>query len=135
MKKAGIFVLALICLLMFSACGVQKEDGKKIRDVEFTVTDSIDIPEELQTQIEELKKEPFEITYGDQGYLYIAKGYGARETTGYSVRVLKCYETKNNVHLETQLYGPPKEEEIIEEETCPYIVIKTEYTDKNVMFD
>ena len=135
MKKQVLYILIVVCMVLSTACSMQKDDKKKVRDIDFTVVDSIDLPEEISAQIEELKEGTFEITYGDNGYLYIAKGYGKQESTGYSVSVQECYETKNTICMKTELSGPPKDEEILDKETYPYIVIKIEYTDKNVVFD
>ena len=74
-KKKGVEFLilsAVFCVLC--ACSVQKDDMKKLRDIDYTVTDEHKLPVELKQYIEEVKNEPFEITYGDEGYLYIAKG-------------------------------------------------------------
>lgn len=122
------------CLLILCGCSVQKDDMEKIRDIEFTVIDEQKIPEELNLHIKEVKAEPFEVTYGDEGYLYIVKGYGAQETSGYSIEVEECFETTNVICVETNLLGPPKEEEILSQETFPYIVLKIEYSDKSVVF-
>ena len=135
MKKQVLYILMVVCMVLSTACSMQKDDTKKVRDSDFTVVDSIDLPEEISAQIEELKEGTFEITYGDNGYLYIAKGYGKLESTGYSGSVQECYETKNPICMKTELSGPPKDEEILDKETYPYIVIKIEYTDKNVVFD
>lgn len=135
MKKLVLYILIAGCMLFSAACAIQKDDTKKIRDVDFTVVEVIDQPEELSTRIEELKGDPFEITYGDAGYLYIAKGYGKQEMTGYSVQVLECFETKNLICFKTELSGPPKDEEVLEKETYPYVVIKMEYTEKDVLFE
>jgi len=108
---------------------------KKLRDIEYTVLEERKIPEELLTYIEEAKKEPFEITYGDGGYLYIAKGYGTKATSGYSIVVEECYETANIICVQTDLKGPSNDEETITQKTYPYIVLKTEYIDKSVVFE
>ena len=132
MKAKGLFVLG--CVLLLCGCSVQKNDMTKIRDVEFTVVDEQKLPEELALHIAEVKKEPFEIAYGDEGYLYVAKGYGKKEVSGYSIEVEACYETENLICIKNTLLGPPKGEEIQEEETYPYIVIKMEYSEKDVVF-
>lgn len=132
MKK---ILICVGCLLFVCGCSVQKDDMKKIRDIEFTVVDEVKLPIELKQYIDEVKKERFEITYGDDGYLYIAKGYGTKETSGYSIEVEECFETSNVICVRTNLLGPPEEEEIHEEETFPYIVIKIEYSDKSVVFE
>jgi len=132
MKK--ILVL-MPCVFFLFGCSVQKDDMEKLRDIEFTVIDEEKLPVELKEYIDEVKKEPFEITYGDEGYLYIAKGYGTKETSGYSIEVKECFETTNIICVRTNLLGPPKDEEIHEEETFPYIVLKIEYSDKSVVFE
>lgn len=134
MKKLGLYILLAGCILLFAACSVQKDSAKKLKDAEFTVVDARDVPEELKEQIEEEKEETFELTYGDEGYLYIARGYGKQDTSGYSVEVKECYETSNTICMKTNLLGPPKEEEIVEKATYPYVVIKLEYSDKSIVF-
>ena len=99
-------------MLFLCACSVQKEDKEKLRDIDFTVVDSYDAPEELQKKIDEKKEKTFEISYADNGYLYIARGYGSQDTSGYSVEVKECFEAKDGIYLKTNLLGPPKTEEI-----------------------
>lgn len=122
-------------MLLLCACSVKKEDKTKLRDIEFTVVNSYDAPEELQEKIDEKKEKTFEISYADNGYLYIARGYGRQDTSGYSVEVQSCYEAEDAIYMKTNLLGPPKTEKIIEGKTYPYVIIKMEYNDKNVIFD
>lgn len=133
MKRKWMIFLA--CFFMLCGCSFQEDDMEKLRDIEFTVIDERKLPEELMQYVEEVKEEPFEITYGDEGYLYVVKGYGEQETSGYSIEVEKCYESPNVICVKTSLLGPPKDEEIQEEETYPYIVLKMEYSDKSVVFE
>lgn len=128
-------MLLCICTFLLAGCSVTKTDKDKIRDIEFTVVDVQDIPEELAAQIEEAKAEPFRLTYGDNGYLYIARGYGTKDTSGYSVEVPECYETSNAICMESSLIGPDKAEKVLKKPTYPYAVIKLEYSDKDVIFD
>ena len=128
--------ILFICLTgLLCGCSVQTDDGEKIRDIDYTVMDKQEMPEELETFIEEQGEEAFEITFGDEGYLYIVKGYGRQETTGYSIEVEECFETSALIHVKTSLMGPSKGEDILEKETFPYIVIKIEYSEKNVVFE
>ena len=92
-------------------------------------------PEELEEMIEEKGEEPFKLTYADDGTLYIAVGYGKQPTSGYSIKVTELYETENAIYIHTNLIGPAKDEKILERATYPYIVIKTEFIDKNVVFE
>lgn len=135
MKKRLFCGLCLGALLTMSACSVQKIQEEKIRDLDYTVLCEEDIPEELQEQIQRKKMEEFRLTYEDQGILYLAKGYGERETSGYQVELKACYETENTLHIRTELLGPSKKEKIIREKTNPYIVVKLSSVGKNVMFE
>ena len=135
MKK---FILAMLCIslfLCFVGCSGQKLSTEKLRDIDFTVVDEEDIPDELEDMIEEKEEEPFKLTYADQGNLYIAVGYGEQPTSGYSIEVKELYETKNAIYIHTNLIGPAKDERVVERRTYPYIVVKLEFIDKNVVFE
>ena len=134
MSKRHLGILLTVCLAL-TACSVSKTDKKKIRDVEFTVLDKEDIPEEFMVRIEEAKEEPMKLSYADKGYLYAARGYGVQKTSGYSVNVSQCYETEQGIHMETSLLGPGKEEKILKKKTYPYVVVKMEYADKPIEYD
>lgn len=137
--RAGRF-FTLACVLaaaVFMACGcvTRPQKTQKIRDLEFTVLDREAAPAEFKLMIEENKTVPFKLTYADQGYLYIAEGYGAQPTTGYSVEVNGLYETQDAVYIHTNLLGPEKDEKTKEITTFPYVVVQLEYVEKNVIFD
>lgn len=134
MKKILSTILSLCILLTLCACSAKELATEKIRDIDITVIKEEDIPEELMTMIKEKETTPFKLTYADQGALYIAEGYGEQPTSGYSIEVKECFETKNAIYLHTNLIGPSKEERIVEKATYPYIVIKMEFIDKNVVF-
>ena len=134
MKKVISTILLSVILLSLCACSVEKTSTAKIKDIEFTVLEEKNIPEELLNMMKEKDGKPFKLTYADQGALYIAEGYGQQPTSGYSVVVKECFETENAIYLHTNLMGPAKDEMIVEAKTYPYIVIKMEYIDKNVVF-
>lgn len=134
MKRICAAILSICILLTFSACSVEKIGTEKIRDIDFTVIKEEDIPEELKTKINDNEKQVFKLTYADRGALYIAEGYGEQPTSGYSIEVKDCFETKNAIYVHTNLIGPSNEEKIVEAKTYPYIVIKMEFMDKNVVF-
>lgn len=134
MRKLWPCIVGLCILCLLSGCSIRKENKDKIKDLDFTVMEKDKVPEELKTMIEEKKKEPFKITYADQGWLYIAQGYGGKETSGYSVEVNECYEADNAVYIHTNLNGPAKDEKVAEKTTYPYVVVKLEFIDKNVIY-
>ena len=94
---------------------------------------------ELKEEIKEAGKKEMWISYADTGnegrYLYIVKGYGRQETTGYSIEVNECYETEHTVVVRTTLLGPQKKEKTHKKKTYPYIVIKIPYTDKQIIYE
>lgn len=134
MWKRMIGLLGIYIILAACGCSVQKNSEDKLRDVEFQVMSEEDIPEELKTEIEKRKEKPFRMTYADQGWLYMARGYGTQETSGYSIAADELYETENTICLHTNFLGPEKGEEIKKGKTYPYIVIKTKLIDKNAVF-
>lgn len=134
MRRVAILLCMLGSLLMISACSIQKISTEKIRDLDFTVVKEEDVPDELMNMIEEQKLKTMKLTFADQGMLYIVEGYGVQATSGYSIEVAECFETENTIYFRSNLLGPSKSETIVEEATYPYIVVKLEAIDKNVVF-
>lgn len=135
MKRIAAAVLILAVLSAVPGCVVRYESMQKLEDLEFTVTDEEDAPEELRTMIDEAREAPYQMVYADQGILWIAEGYGRKETTGYSVEISELYETEDAVHIRTRLLGPGMQEEIREAATYPCVIVQMEYIDKEVLFD
>ena len=135
MKRCCTFLALPLCILILTACAAGKTDNEKIRNVEFTVVDREEIPGEFLARIEEGKEGELKLSYGDKGYLYAARGYGVQETSGYSVTVDQCFETEQKIRIGTSLLGQWKEEKILKKKTYPYVVIKMEYTDKQIEFE
>lgn len=126
----------MLTMIIGSACGAKTEEVKRVKDLEYTVVEEADIPEELLTIINEKKASPFKLTFDSSGkeYLYIVVGYGAQNTGGYSIQVEDLFLSTNAIYFDTNLIGPGKEEAVITVTTYPYIVVKTEYMDKKVVF-
>lgn len=130
-----VYLIGFLLLLVLTGCISRPQKTQKLRDLEFTVLDKDDVPEELKEQIVENQHIPFRLTYTDQGKLYIAEGYGAQLKTGYSVEVTELYETENAVYFHTNLLGPEKGEETKDITTFPYVVVMLDAVDKTVVFD
>lgn len=133
-KRLLFFFFFATMLMLISGCGKEAEEIEKIRDLEYTVLEEGNVPGELLEKIKEKRKEPFEMTYESEGYLYIAKGYGTQATSGYSVRVMEVYEAEPGIVFLTELLGPGKEEPVLQVETYPYIVIKLQAMELEVIF-
>lgn len=128
------WILLAITLFLFTGCNVKKEDGEKVRDLEFTVTGEEDVPQQLKTILSEKRTEPFKLTFTDEQNLYIAVGYGPQQTGGYSIQVKELYLTENAIVLNTELLGPEKGETAAPETSYPFIIIRTELLENPVIF-
>lgn len=118
------------------ACGCKETEPEgKIRDLEFTVIENDEIPKALADVIEENKQTEMKLSYLNEGYLYIARGFGQQETGGYSISVKECYLAEDGIHVSFELIGPPHNEKLKEEPSYPYIVIKTEGLEETILFE
>lgn len=132
-KLIKFMALILAITSVLSGCIVQQGQDK-IEDLEFTVMDPVDLPEELQEQIIARQEEDFSLTYCDEEYLYIARGYGEQETGGYCISIDQCYRTSNTICVKTTLTGPQEGENVNTAPSYPYIVIKLELRSEEVVF-
>ena len=83
----------------------------------------------------ELQKENgFQISYMDEKYLYLAVGYGRQETKGYKILVKRLQEEGDKLYFETELKGPNEEKIVTKRASYPYIVIKTEAIQKDIVY-
>lgn len=127
-----VFTILVGCL---TGCSVEKANRTKVRDLEYHVVASEEIPEELLLQIEEKKAADFKMSFETPEYLYIVRGYGEQATGGYSIQVKELYMSNNAVFFSTELMGPRKGETITKSPSYPYIVIKTEPVALNIVFE
>lgn len=129
----AICVLVCVLVMLITACGYEKISYKKVGDVDFTVVSQAEMTDEVKQIVDKRKKNEFKVTYSDGQYTYIIVGYGKQKYEGYSIKVKKMYETKNAICVTTQFDGPKKYSNK-EVTSYPYIVIKIQYTDKNIVF-
>ena len=136
-KRKGLAAALLLGIVMLAGCGKKTDPMEKLKDIEFTVIAEENIPEELLKVIEEKKGEGFKLTYQDDGFFYICRGYGQQATGGYSISVRALYETQNAVYFDTTLLGPEVGDERIKKESpsYPYVVVKAELIEKPVVFN
>ncbi|MCI8635862.1 MAG: protease complex subunit PrcB family protein [Eubacterium sp.] len=119
---------------LYDGCGIEKTDGSKINDLEYEMVEEENIPEELKTKIEEKKAADFKLTYESDSYIYVVRGYGEQETGGYSIQILEFYQTQNSVIFQTNLIGPSKDELKNAAPSYPYVVIRAQNPEKNILF-
>ena len=125
-KRMIIILTMLGCNIFFQGCSIEETNRTKVRDLDYVIATEEEVPEELQREIEEKKESDFKITYKNDEYLYIARGYGEQETGGYSISVRNLYLTPNTIVFCTELMGPKKMETVSKSPSFPYIVLRTE---------
>ena len=130
MKK----IICLICAaaLLASGCHHQKTEEKR-EDVQYAVCRRSLLPKELEEIIEEEKKEACHFTYSTQDYTYYVIGYGKQKGKGYKIKVKSFQMDEDHVYIDTTLIGITKERQ--EEGTSyPYLVLKSQYYEKDAVF-
>ena len=120
---------------IFSACKDTKDDNiEKVKDLQYTVLESSQLPEIVATKIEAEKEAPFKFSYTDGESMYIAIGYGEQPTGGYSIQVTDLYQAQEYIVIKATLIGPSEKDLAVTVLTYPYIVIKTENQDLPVCY-
>lgn len=132
-------LLVMIFLGAFSAafltgCGQKTEESKKERDLDFSVVQESELPEQLKLLVGEKKCNPFKLTYAGTDALYIVQGYGAQPTGGYSVTVKELWLAENAIYFCSELLGPKEGENVTQSMSYPYVAVKTESLDLPVVF-
>ena len=131
MKRIKMFLTVIAVTTLLSGCSFGTIEEQKTGDVTYEIV--------KKEEIKEAGKKEMWISYADTGkeetYLYVVRGYGTQQTTGYSIEVNACYETVDTVVIRTTLQGPEKKEKIHKKKTYPYIVIKMPYTEKQIIYE
>lgn len=136
--KKGIWLLGVFCVAMavlLTGCETGQDAGSRGEQIEFTVVEPDNVPKELQEIIEENKQDEIKLSYEDGGYTYAVRGYGQQKTGGYSIAVNEVYQSGDGIHVDTSLIGPPQDKNMQEEASYPYIVLKMEAQNQDVVFD
>lgn len=137
MKKIKLVcaLMIFVIILELYGCSGNYNDEIARKALEYTVLKETEIPEEFLAQIQEKKTEEFKLTYRDNEYLYIARGYGEKSTGGYSICVTNLTSEKEAIYFETNLVRPQQNENVNEVSSFPYVVVKTELIEFPVVFN
>ena len=127
MRRWAICLLGF-CILVSALIGCRIVDVSEgeAKEVDYTLLESDEIPEEVEKVLEKQGQEPFALAYESGGFLYLMKSYGLQNSGGYSIRVESLYATGQVVHVQTTLEGPATREEQKGDSSCPTIVLKLE---------
>lgn len=129
----SLFLTFTLCLCFLDGCNKSKLPAKT-GEIEYTIVTGSDIPKELKQLIKERKENPFELTFSDNAYLYLIKGYGKQKSGGYSIKINQLYEAKDTLVFDTDLIGPKVKEQVSETPSYPYIVLKAKFRELPVTF-
>ena len=130
--KTVFFLLFLLCLL--SGCSIEKVRAQNGVKPEYTVMKETDFPDKVKELIAENKESEFQLTYQDGSWLYLIKGYGKQKTGGYSIQIEDLSLWENAIHLQTVLLGP-EEEDLKDDPSYPYLVVRMKYREEPVIFE
>lgn len=133
-RRICLSLCFLMTAILLAGCGEAEPEGK-IRDLEFTVLEEDAVPKALADVIGENRQKEMKLSYQNEGYLYIARGFGEQKTGGYSIAVQQCYLAEDGIHVKFELMGPSHDEKLKEEPSYPYIVIKMEGMDETILFE
>ena len=136
MQKTIKILIGGIMLAAMLLCGCSADLGgtEEGRMIEYKVLGDDEVPDEFKSQIEDAKGKDMKLTYKDNEYLYIARGYGQKETGGYSISVVQMYAENKAIYFETKLIEPSENETVSNQQNFPDIVVKTELCDMPVVF-
>lgn len=131
------FFLIFNCILFLALAGCKKNDDEitKVKDLDYTVVEEADLPEPLLKLINSKKNNTFCFTYKSADAYYICQGFGTQQSSGYSITVEELFLGTNAIYIKNTLLGPGKDELVIQTATHPYIVVKIELMDYNVVFE
>ncbi len=135
LKKWICLLCLLLSLFSLGGCSLNTDTKEKGEALEFTVLSQEEIPKELEEILETKKKEEMMMTYQLDGWLYLVRGYGEQESGGYSIAVNGLFLSDDRICVDTSLIGPSTEAAHAKGPSYPYVVIKTEYMEKQVIFD
>ena len=130
--KTVFVLLFLLCLL--SGCSIEKVRAQNGLKPEYTVMKETDFPDKVKELIAENKESEFQLTYQDGSWLYLIKGYGKQKTGGYSIQIEDLSLWENAIHLQTVLLGP-EEEDLKDDPSYPYLVVRMKYREEPVIFE
>ncbi|MCI6421704.1 MAG: protease complex subunit PrcB family protein [Blautia sp.] len=130
--KTVFVLLFLLCLL--SGCSIEKVRAQNGVKPEYTVMKETDFPDKVKELIAENKESEFQLTYQDGSWLYLIKGYGKQKTGGYSIQIEDLSLWENAIHLQTVLLGP-EEEDLKDDPSYPYLVVRMKYREEPVIFE
>ena len=132
--KRYIFCIILCSIFFTTLTGcLKKEANGKREDVVYVICKRNVIPQQLGELIDEAKKNTFHFTYTTGEFTYYIIGYGRQPGNGYKIKVKEFCADKTHIYIDTILTGVTKEHQR-EGISYPYIILKSQFYEKDVIF-
>lgn len=135
MRKLFVTILLLSLTISLCSCGKEPKAPAHVQNLDFTVVEEADLPTQLLELINEKKEKPFRMTYKTESTCYICQGFGTQDTSGYSIIVEDLFLGEDAIYIKNTLIGPAKNEAVYRTPTHPYIVVKVQFTDYDIVFE
>lgn len=133
-KTRRVQIVIIFILFVFTGCKQEKMSMEKIDNINYTIEDFTEIPNELEEEIANKRYKKFSMVYKDDEEMYICIGYGRQSTGGYSIKINDVYLSSNAVIVDSSLVGPKENELVLKAYSYPCIVFKIKSIDKKVIF-
>lgn len=131
-RRIWILILGIILCVIQIGCIKKDEQGQKQKVVYVVCRRSV-IPVQLGKLIDEQKNEAFHFTYTTGDFIYYVIGYGKQSGRGYKIKVREFSADQTHIYIDTILTGVTKEHQI-HGKSYPYIVLKSQFYEKDVIF-
>lgn len=125
-------ILFCICLLTQTGCLKKEEKGEREK-VTYVVCRRSVVPPELGKLIDREKETTFHFTYATGGFTYYVMGYGRQPGSGYKIKVKEFTQDQTHIYIDTTLIGVTKEHQK-KGTSYPYIILKSQFYEKDVIF-
>lgn len=131
-RRIWILILGIILCVIQTGCIKKDEQGQKQKVVYVVCRRSV-IPVQLGKLIDEQKNEAFHFIYTTGDFTYYVIGYGKQSGRGYKIKVREFSADQTHIYIDTILTGVTKEHQT-HGKSYPYIVLKSQFYEKDVIF-
>ena len=133
MKRLVISASLCIILCISQTACLKKDEKEQRQNIVYAVCKRNVIPTQLGDLIDEQKREAFHFTYTTGGFTYYVVGYGRQPGRGYQIKVNEFCADETHIYIDTTLKGVTKEHQK-NGTSYPYIVLKSQFYEKDVIF-
>lgn len=131
-RKIGYVFFCIILCCMNTGCIKKDQQGQR-ENVVYVICKRNVVPTQLGKLIDEQKMEAFHFTYTTGDFTYYVVGYGRQPGSGYKIKVKEFRADKTHIYLDTTLEGITKEHQRTGK-SYPYIILKSQFYEKDVIF-